>query len=112
MRNESLRKRGRVYPNGEHDNSGDNNNRYYPHAPISQISLHRLLAFRRLANDPQGILTAIRRLALVGIELCLNIAVFELSVAPFTHTERRFLFYDPKFSFRHDCSLAQMAGSA
>jgi hypothetical protein len=40
-----------------------------------------LLAFRGFPHDPQGVLTTVYQLALVGIKLCLNVGIFELSVA-------------------------------
>jgi hypothetical protein len=59
------------------------------------------------AHDPQGVLTAIKRLTLVGIKLCLNVGIFELSVAPFTNADGgRRLFYHPQFALLHDLSLA------
>jgi hypothetical protein len=68
----------------------------------------RLFVFGRFANDPQRILTAIYRLALVGIKLCLNAIALELCVASFTDADgRRGLFYDPQFALCHDLSLAQ-----
>ena len=73
----------------------------------------RLLVLGRFAHDPQRVLTAVYRLALVGIELCLNIRILELSVAPLAYADgRRGLFYDPQFALLHDCSLAHHAGRA
>jgi len=37
--------------------------------------MKRLLAFRSLAHDPRSILTAVHRLALVGIEPLLNVEI-------------------------------------
>lgn len=75
--------------------------------------MKRLLAFRGFSHDPQRILAAVHRLALVGIELCLNIGILELSIAPFTHADgRRALLYDPQFALLHDSSLAHLAGRA
>lgn len=72
-----------------------------------------LLAFRGLPHDAQRILAAINGLALVGIELRLNISILELSVAPFTDADsRRAFLYDPQFALLHDCSLAHQAGRA
>jgi hypothetical protein len=74
---------------------------------------NKLLFFRRLAHDPQSILTAVYRLALVGIELCLNIGILELSVAPFAYADGWMaLLYDPQFALLHDCSLAHSVGRA
>ena len=84
-----------------------------------------LLAFRGLTHDPQRVLTAVYRLAFVGIELvanayqcsiwvCQSLAHYaELSIAALTDAERWGLsgiFYDPQFALRHDCSLAHLAG--
>ena len=82
-----------------------------------------LLAFGRLAHDPQCILTAVHRLALVGIELPLDgrlrispIRVCaELRIASFADSECRDIpdsLYDPKIAFWHDRSLAHQTGSA
>ena len=74
-----------------------------------------LLVFGRFAHYPQGVLTAVYRLALVGIELRLNVgcirkAGLELSVAPFADADgRRAWFYDPQLALLHDCSLAHPA---
>lgn len=69
-----------------------------------------LLAFGGFAHDPQSILTAVYGLALMGVELCLNIGVLELSIAPFAHAKA--LFYDPQFALCHDPSLAHWRGEA
>ena len=51
-------------------------------------------------------MAAVDRLAFVGIELCLNVGVFELSIATLAHADgRRGLFYDPQFALRHVQSL-------
>jgi hypothetical protein len=78
---------------------------------------NRLLVLGRFAHDPQSVLAAIHRLALVSIELCLNISFFirkvrlELSVAPFADTDGgRGWFHDSQFAFLHDCSLAHLEG--
>jgi hypothetical protein len=72
---------------------------------------NELLVFGRLAHDPQRVLAAIYRLALMGIKLRLNIDTLKLSVAPFADGDgRRGWFYDPQFALRHDCSLAHFAG--
>ncbi len=80
----------------------------------------KLFVFRGFTDDPQGILTAVHRLALVGIELCLNVgfeirkAGLELGVAAFAYADGRWrgLLYDPQFALRHDCSLAHLVGRA
>jgi hypothetical protein len=71
-----------------------------------------LLAFRGFPHDPQGVLTTVYQLALVGIKLCLNVGIFELSVASFAHPDGgwRGLLYDPQLALLHDCSLAHLAG--
>ena len=73
----------------------------------------RLLVLGRFAHDSRGILTAIGERAFVGVKLCLNIGILELSVASFTYADgRRGSLYDPQFALRHDCSLAHLAGRA
>ncbi len=70
-----------------------------------------LFVFGRFTDDAQRILAAVRRLAFVGFELCLNIGILELSIAPFACANGWMgLFYDPQFTLRHDCSLAHPAG--
>jgi hypothetical protein len=72
-----------------------------------------LLSVRRFAHDPQSVLAAIYRLALVGIELCLNIGVFKLSIAALTYADsRRGLLYDPQLALGHVQSLAHREGLA
>ena len=71
----------------------------------------RLFVLGRFAHDPQSILGAVYRLALVGIELCLKIVSLELGIAPFADGEsRRAWFYDSQFAL-HGFSLAHSAGS-
>jgi hypothetical protein len=80
----------------------------------------QLLTFRRFAHDPQRVLAAVHRLALVGFKLGGNIgsrimlARFELSIAAFAHSDnrRRGFFNDPQTPVRHEASLAHMAGVA
>jgi hypothetical protein len=74
--------------------------------------MKRLLVFRGFSHDPQSILAAVYHLALVGVKLCLNIGILELSVASFAHSygRRRRLLYDPQFPLLHNCSLAHSAG--
>ena len=70
-----------------------------------------LFVFGRFTDDVQRILAAVHRLAFVGIELCLNIGILELSITPFAYADgRRGLLYDLQFALRHDCSLAHLAG--
>jgi hypothetical protein len=82
--------------------------------------MKQLLAFRGFAHDPQGVLTAVYELALVGIELCPNVgfgkqnAGLKLGIAAFANTyggERSFL-HDPQFALLHDSSLAHRIGMA
>jgi hypothetical protein len=71
----------------------------------------RLLVFRSLAHDAEGVLASIHQLALVRFKLCLNIGTLELSVAPFTYADGwRRSFYDSQFALLHNCSLAHLAG--
>jgi len=72
-----------------------------------------LFIFRRFAHDPQGVLATVYQFALVGVEFCLNIGIFELSVAPLAYADSwRRLFDDPQFALRHNRSLAHLAGKA
>ena len=72
-----------------------------------------LLVFRSFADDPQGVLAAVYGLALMGVKLCLNIGILELSVAPFAYADGwRALLYDSQFALLHECSLAHLAGRA
>ncbi len=86
-----------------------------------------VLALRRLAHDPQGILTAVYGLAIVSIKLIANTRqcciwvgqslsqYSKLSVTAFADAERWGLsriFYDPQFALRHDCSLTHLVGRA
>ena len=58
-------------------------------------------------------MAAIYRLALVGVELGLNILAFKLGIAIFAHADgRKGLFYDPQFSLGHVQSLAHREGWA
>ncbi len=83
--------------------------------------MKQLFVFCRLAHDPQSVLAAIHRLALVGIELALNgglcISPFrvtdELCIAPFADSKRWDVpdsLYDSKIAFSHVQSLAHHAG--
>jgi hypothetical protein len=76
----------------------------------------QLLAFRGLAHDPQGILTAIYQFALVHTKLERNVGVsirqagLKLSIAPFTYaSSRRALLHNPQFALCHEDSLAPNA---
>ena len=65
-----------------------------------------LLVVGRLGDDPKGVLTAVERLALVGIKLCGNVSVGirgarrELCVTALTEAnDRRWrYFHDPQFA--------------
>jgi len=89
--------------------------------------MKQLLSVRRFSHDPQSVLAAVHRLALVGVELvadtgqsriCVGQSLgyyIKLCVAAFADAERRDtpgMFYDPKFTLLHDCSLAHPAGTA
>ena len=84
--------------------------------------MKRLFAFRRFAHDPQGVLTAVYGLALMGIELCSHFGFriifcwlmrLKLKIAVFTDADGNWsTFYDPKVALLHDCSLAHLAGRA
>ena len=82
-----------------------------------------LFVFRGFLHDPQGILTAVYGLALVGVELLLDSRLSippvrvssKLPVATFTDSEHWYipnLFHDPKIALLHGCSLAHLAGRA
>jgi hypothetical protein len=77
---------------------------------LKDQQLPKLLAFGRFAHDPQSVLAAVQRLALVGVKLDLNIRIAELSVAPFADAKP--LFHDPQFALCHDRSLAHLGGRA
>jgi len=87
---------------------------------LQQCAVSSLLAFRGFAHDPQGVLAAVYRLALVGFILGGNIgqrimlARFELRIAAFAHTDNRGwgFFDDPQAPVRHDASLAHLIGVA
>jgi len=75
-----------------------------------------LFPFCGFAHDPQSILAAVQRLAIVGIELPLNgrlrvahvRVARELGVAAFADPEHRKvsnLFYDSQLTLRHENSL-------
>src|SRR6266446_10924443 len=82
--------------------------------------MKQLLVVGRLGDDPKGVLTAVERLALVGIKLCGNVSLgirgarLELCVTALTEAnDRRWrYFHDPQFALVHDCSLAHQAGRA
>lgn len=77
------------------------------------------MVFGRFACDPQGVLAAIHRFALVDIELFLDSRLriphigvsHELRIAAFTDSKYRNVpdsFYDPKSAFSHNRSLAYL----
>lgn len=73
--------------------------------------MKRLLAFGGFADDAQGILAAVYRLALVSVKLRLKIVTLELGVASFADADgRRVLFYYPQFALGHIQSLAHLTG--
>jgi hypothetical protein len=75
--------------------------------------MNRLFVLGSFTDDPQSILAAVHRLALMGVKLCPDFGFgirAKLRVAPFAHAKNlRSLFYDPEAAFRHDCSLAHLA---
>ncbi len=79
--------------------------------------MKRLLVFRGFPHDPQGVLAAVYRLALVVIKLCLNVgfriqnAGLKLHITAFANAYggERSLFHDPQFALLHDRSLAHLA---
>ena len=80
---------------------------------------NRLLVLDRFAHDPQSVLAAIYRLALVCVKLHLNLGAWrwkvrlELSIAPFAYPDGRWgPLYDAQLALLHDCSLAHLTGRA
>jgi hypothetical protein len=81
---------------------------------------NRLLVLRCLTHDPQSILTAIYRLALVGIELRSHFGFriifrgltgLKLKIATFTDADGNWsTFYEPQVALLHNCSLAHLLG--
>lgn len=76
-----------------------------------------LLIFGRLAHDAEGVLAAVDRLALVGVELLSDIKFhvgqtgLELSITAFADANRRgALLHDPQLTLLHDYSLAHGTG--
>ncbi len=74
---------------------------------------NELFIFGRFANDPQSILTAVERLANMGIERGPNLGVrtAKLRTTPFADGKSGVAAHDPKFSFRHENSLAPNASA-
>jgi len=81
----------------------------------------RLLSLGRFADDPQRVLAAIHRLALVGVELALDGRLCistvrvsgELCVTSLADSKSRNVsgsLYDPKIAFSHVQSLAHREG--
>src|SRR6266446_2950603 len=76
--------------------------------------MKQLLVVGRLGDDPKGVLTAVERLALVGIKLCGNVSLgvrgarLELCVTALTDAnDRRWgYFHHSQFALLHDRSLA------
>lgn len=69
---------------------------------------NKLLAFGRFADDPQRVLTAVQGLAIMGIELDLNLGVrnAKLRTTAFAYSKSGLLFHDPQFALCHEYSLA------
>lgn len=75
--------------------------------------MNRLFILGRFAHDPQSVSTAIHRLALVSIELCLDIVGLELGITALTYPNGgRCSLYDPQLALLHNGSLAHLAGRA
>jgi hypothetical protein len=67
---------------------------------------NRLFIFGRFAHYPQGVFTAINRLALVSIKLCLNIGTLKLRVATLAYADYWWAFFhDPQLALWHVLSL-------
>jgi hypothetical protein len=83
---------------------------------------NRLLIFRSFAHNAQRVLTAVERLALVGVERSLEFGLraivtrligVELQIAALAHSKSvRWMLHDPQIAFRHNPSLAQCQGKA
>ena len=73
--------------------------------------MKRLLAFGRFADDPQGILAAVQRLAIVSVERRPNLGIrpAKLRTTAFAYGESGILFDDPQFALWHENSLAANA---
>jgi hypothetical protein len=71
----------------------------------------RLLIFGSFAYDPQGVLAAVDRLAIVSIECGLNrgIRPAKLRTATFTDGKGGIPFHDSEFALWHEDSLAPNA---
>jgi hypothetical protein len=66
------------------------------------LIMRKLLVSRSFVHYSQSILAAVHRVALVGVELCLNLDILELSVAALAHADGRGgLFHDPQLALRH-----------
>ncbi len=81
--------------------------------------MKRLLVFCGFAHDPQGVLAAVHRFALMGIEPCLNIRIrnkqvgLELRIATFADSDEwRGAFHDPQLALGHVQSVAHSEGWA
>lgn len=70
--------------------------------------MKQLLAFGSFADDPQRVLAAVQRLAIVGVEGDLNLGVrtAKLRATAFADREGGVLFHDPQFALCHAYSLA------
>jgi hypothetical protein len=81
---------------------------------------NNLLVFRRLANNPKGILTAVHWLALVSIkrslDFCLGFVLrefagFKLGITALANADSwQWWLYDSQLTFLHDRSLAHLEG--
>ena len=77
---------------------------------------NRLLVLGCFVHDPERILAAVGKFALVGVERRLDSLLgigLELRIAAFANADYwRGLFDDPQLALWHDFSLAQSAGGA
>ena len=85
--------------------------------------MKQLLAFCGFAHDPQGVLAAIHRVALVASERLYDFRIrifphwltrFELTVAAFANADGGgwYFPYDPQLALFHDRSLSHREGTA
>ena len=75
------------------------------------MTIFSLFVFGCFADDSEGVLTAINRLAGVSVECGLNLGIraAKLRAATFTDGEFRVLLDSPQFALWHGSSLAQFA---
>ena len=68
-----------------------------------------LLIFGRFAHDPQGVLTAVEGLTIMGLKRSVNLGFSTVELRATSFADGEILFHDPQFSLRHEDSLAPNA---